>query len=105
MWSTKEASYLFRKRGVFYYSRRVPKDLWGLFRRQRVVFSLRTKARAKALKIASRVSLKLEDQWQGLRWQHCDQVLERFTSSRWLFLHSLLFTLQDRRSPRPPRRI
>ena len=80
MWSTTEASYLFRKRGVFYYSRRVPKDLWGLFRRQRVVFSLRTKARAKALKIASRVSLKLEDQWQGLRWQHCDQVLERFTS-------------------------
>ena len=80
MWSTTEASYLFRKRGVFYYSRRVPKDLWGLFRRQRVVICLRPQAPADALKIASRVSLKLEDQWQGLRWQQCDQVLERFTS-------------------------
>ena len=80
MWETNEASYLYQKRGVYYYSRRVPKDLWSSFRRDRVVFSLRTKARSKALKIASRVSLKLEDQWQGLRWQHCDQVLERFTS-------------------------
>lgn len=80
MWLTNQSSYLFQKRGVYYYSRRVPKDVSGFFQRERIVFSLRTSHKAKAQKIASRVSLKLEDQWQGLRWQHCEQVLGRFTS-------------------------
>lgn len=48
MWLTNQSSYLFQKRGVYYYSRRVPKDVSGFFQRERIVISLRTSHKAKA---------------------------------------------------------
>ena len=42
---TKAARYLFQKRGVWYFSRRVPSDLERHYKRSRIVLSLRTKSR------------------------------------------------------------
>ena len=36
--------YLFQKRGIFYFHRRVPKDLMSHYDRSKIVFSLRTKS-------------------------------------------------------------
>jgi hypothetical protein len=41
-------TYLFQKRGIFYYSRRVPKELQPKVGRQRIIVSLKTKSPAKA---------------------------------------------------------
>jgi len=61
--------YLFRKRGIYYFSRRVPKDLLDHYERSKIVFSLRTKScRAAKIKAASLAS-QLEEDWLTLRWQ------------------------------------
>ena len=36
-------SYLYKKRGVYYFSKHVPQDLLSYYDRRRIVFSLKTK--------------------------------------------------------------
>jgi len=70
--------YLFRKRGIYYFSRRVPKDLLDHYERSKIVFSLRTKScRAAKIKAASLAS-QLEEDWLTLRWRSKDTPLLRF---------------------------
>ena len=70
--------YLFRKRGIFYFSRRVPKDLLDHYERSKIVFSLRTKScRAAKIKATSLAS-QLEEDWLTLRWRSKDTPLLRF---------------------------
>ena len=42
--------YIYQKRGFYYFSRRVPKDVQPLHGKQRIVLALNTRSRAKALK-------------------------------------------------------
>ena len=42
------ASFLYRKRGVYYFSKQVPCDIKAHYSRQRVVICLKTKYKAKA---------------------------------------------------------
>ena len=69
--------YVYRKRGVYYFSRRVPKDLLEHYRRPNVALSLKTKpsriARAKSATLAA----QLDEQWMNLRWLLGRQVLVR----------------------------
>ena len=44
------STYIYQKRGFYYFSRRVPKDVQPLHGRQRIVLALNTRSRAKALK-------------------------------------------------------
>ena len=70
--------YLFRKRGIYYFSRRVPKDLLDHYERSKIVFSFRTKScRAAKIKAASLAS-QLEEDWLTLRWRSKDTPLLRF---------------------------
>ena len=55
--------------GVYYYERRVPKDLERHYPRQKVVFSLRTKSVKIARSVAQSLTLQLDQYWSALRVQ------------------------------------
>ena len=60
-------SYIVNRSGVYYYSRRVPLDLRGQFGKKRIMVSLKTKSRDRALASAMVLSEKIESFWNGLR--------------------------------------
>jgi len=64
----QNASYLTRRRGVhYYYTRRIPKELQQRLGKTRVVVSLKTKSRRKAIASAIVLSEKLESFWNGMK--------------------------------------
>jgi hypothetical protein len=67
-------THTFIKRGVFYFSRRVPKSLQPQFDRSRVVACLHTRSAAHARKLASALSVQLEMVWAQMR---LESVLRR----------------------------
>ena len=54
-------AYLFKKRGVYYFSKRIPSDLKHLYREERLIHSLRTKCERKAKSQEQAMFLKLDD--------------------------------------------
>ena len=78
MLSTTEVPYAYIRDGIFYFNRRVPKDLSGYYRCPRIIVSLKTKS-AQAAKVKS-VSLasQLEEEWLTLRWRHRDNPLGQY---------------------------
>jgi len=59
--------YTFTKRGVFYYSRRVPAKLQSTYGKARVTTCLHTKAKIKASRAADQLSAQLEGIWGQAR--------------------------------------
>jgi integrase len=59
--------YTYRKDGVFYFQRRVPKDLLGHYTSAKVAFSLRTKSQSVALARAAKAAERLDEHWYYLR--------------------------------------
>lgn len=77
---TKEARYIYQKRGVWYFSRRVPSDLQGHYKRSRIVLSLRTKSRAAAAARAVTLASKLDENWLTIRWRTNGDPFSRFVN-------------------------
>ena len=67
--ATQRAKYLFRKRGVYYFERRVPVELSAHYTSPKIVKSLKTKNLNRANKLARQLACKLDDHWASLR---CD---------------------------------
>ena len=65
-------AFVYAKRGIFYFGRRVPKDVQRFYGSPRVVLSLRTKSVTKAERQAQRIAAKLEEQWDLLRLVHLE---------------------------------
>ena len=65
-------TYLERRDGVYYFVRRIPLDVRKYYRRHRIRQSLRTKSEARAMRMVSSMSQRLEDYWLGLRLQDLD---------------------------------
>ena len=63
----QNSSYLISRNGIYYYSRRVPADLYKRFEKDRVIISLRTRSQDKALRSAATLSDRLERHWESLR--------------------------------------
>ena len=61
------STYIYQKRGFYYFSRRVPKDVQPLHGRQRIVLALNTRSRAKALKYSQVICQRLEEHWLPMR--------------------------------------
>ena len=61
------ASFLYRKRGVYYFSKQVPCDIKAHYSRQRVIICLKTKSKAMAERMAQSIIQRLEDYWLSLR--------------------------------------
>lgn len=75
---TNTAPFTFTKRGVFYFSRRVPSDLQGHYRRDRITLSLKTKSSSSAATKANSLAARLDEEWLTLRWRSGGDPLERF---------------------------
>ena len=59
--------HLYRKRGFYYFSRRVPKTLLDHYQKSRIVIALRTRHFRKALAQSQMLAKRLDDQWFELR--------------------------------------
>lgn len=70
---TSSPDYLYRRNGIYYFTRNVPSDLKTRFNKKRVVVSLHTRSVARAQKSAMALSDRLERYFESLR-------LERFHS-------------------------
>ena len=66
---TIDTPYTYIRDGLFYYSRRVPKDLLGHYVCPRIVISLRTKSFKAAETKSSTHSAQLDEEWFTLRWR------------------------------------
>ena len=60
MWVDHFSTYIYQKRGFYYFSRCVPKDVQPLHGRQRIVLALNTRSRAKALKYSQVICQSLD---------------------------------------------
>ena len=78
MLCTTAVPYIYQRDGIFYFNRRVPKDLLGHYRCSRIIISLKTKsaqaAKVKAVSLAS----QLDEEWLTLRWRQKDNPVGRF---------------------------
>ena len=70
--------YLYTKRGTFYFSRRIPKDLLGHFSTPRIMCSLKTKKLELAVTLARTFNEDLEAEWWQIRRRHAQSSLTRF---------------------------
>ena len=61
------ASFLYRKRGVYYFSKQVPCDIKAHYSRPRVIICLKTKSKAIAERMTQSLLQRLEDYWLSLR--------------------------------------
>ena len=61
------ASFLYRKRGVYYFSKQVPCDIKAHYSRQRVIICLKTKSKGAAERLSKSLLQRLEDYWLSLR--------------------------------------
>ena len=75
---TKEARYIYQKRGVWYFSRRIPGNLQRHYKLSRIAFSLRTKSRRAATTRALTLASKLEEDWLTIRWRADSAPISRF---------------------------
>ena len=78
MLRTIETPYTYKRDGIFYYSRRVPKDLLGYYMCPRIVISLRTKSFKVAKTKSSTLSAQLDEEWLTLRWRTDNSPLRRY---------------------------
>ena len=65
--ANKRAQYLFKKRGIFYFERRVPTDLASYYDTAKITKSLKTRNHMVASKMAVIFSDNLDCYWAGLR--------------------------------------
>ena len=61
------STYIYQKRGFYYFSRRVPKEVQPLHGKQRIVLALNTRIRAKALKYSQVICQRLDERWLPMR--------------------------------------
>ena len=59
--------YTFKKRDVFYFTKRVPKDIRSHYTRDRIIICLKTKSDTSAVRACKSLIQKLEDYWLSLR--------------------------------------
>ena len=74
----KYAPYLYCKRGIYYFARRVPKTVQAFYTQPRIVLSLRTKSLRTARFRATQLAQNLDGEWGKLLWQSEKSALVRF---------------------------
>jgi len=60
-------SYLYKKRGVFYFSKRVPCDVRSYYKNDRIVICLKTKSSVSAIRASKSLYQRLDDYWTSIR--------------------------------------
>ena len=90
------ANYTFKKRGIFYFERRVPADLRKYYFKNKIVTSLRTKRPQIAMKLSNQLAGKLDLYWSSLRTEifgelFCGKDLKKVKVS----IHGETVTIMD----------
>ena len=60
-------SYLYKKRGVFYFTKRVPCDVKSYYKSDRIVICLKTKSNVSAVRASKSLYQRLDDYWTSIR--------------------------------------
>ena len=61
------AKYLFQKRGIYYFERRIPKDVSAHYAAPKIVKSLKTKRRSNAEALSAQIAQRLDAYWASIR--------------------------------------
>ena len=61
------STYIYQKRGLYYFSKSIPKQLQHCHGKQSIVFALNTRSPAKAVKYAQVICQRLDERWLPLR--------------------------------------
>ena len=69
-------TYLKRRSGIYYFTRRIPNDLQRQYKRDRLYVSLRTRSRRKAMAASERLSNELEALWSQA---HIKSIVHRIS--------------------------
>ena len=64
---SNQCEYLWQKRGVYYFRRKVPNDVQQHYERSQIVICLKTKSKSAAIKASRSIASKLDDFWLQLR--------------------------------------
>ena len=81
MATKRHPRYTFKKNGIYYFSRSVPKDLRHHYSSDRLVESLKTKVREQAALASTVLSSRLEQYWFELRLNENDVPLAHFLAN------------------------
>jgi len=82
MLRTAEVPYVYSRDGIYYFTRRIPKDLESHYRCPRIVLSLRTKSLRAAKTKSTTLAAQLDEEWMPLRWRSNDSPLRRYLSDQ-----------------------
>jgi integrase len=66
------AHYLWLKGSIYYFNRRVPKDMQGHYKASRIVICLKTTRKETAVRSAKSIAQRLEDYWLSVRLANID---------------------------------
>ena len=80
-------TYLKRRSGIYYYTRRIPCQLQQKYNRDRLYVSLRTRSRRKAMAASERLSNELETIWSQIR---AEGIVSKVSSGVRLFTQNSL---------------
>ena len=64
---SNQCEYLWQKRGVYYFRRKVPNDVQQQYERSQIVICLKTKSKSAAVKASRSIASKLDDFWLQMR--------------------------------------
>ena len=74
---TREVQYVYPRDSIYYFTRRIPKDLQRHYRCDRIIVSLHTKSRQAAKTKSVTLAAQLDEEWFTLRWRQKDNPLRR----------------------------
>jgi integrase len=75
-------SYLYKKRGVFYFSKRVPCDVRSYYKSDRIVICLKTKSNVSAIRASKSLYQRLDDYWTSIRLTNMQVPAEHLLVSK-----------------------
>jgi len=101
-WSSSQCSrqkncpkYTYRKDGVFYFLKAVPKDLLDLYCKSRIVMCMGTRSPQSAQLVATAILAKLEDDWLGVRLKRMEVLVAESVRCEPAFAQDLWLTQAD----------
>ena len=81
----QNSHYLNTKRGIYYYTRRVPKGLQERFQSSRFVKCLHKRSQTKAFRLSQELSSRLENIWDRMRLECL--ILKQMSRDSWFSAH------------------
>ena len=76
-------TYLKRRSGIYYFTRRIPNDLQRQYKRDRLYVSLRTRSKRKAMAASEKLSNELEALWSQAHIKSIAHRISRVEGLSW----------------------